>query len=135
MQGEVARYKRKGKEANLEIVKLRKDLEDMKTAEIKALQVKKELMLKANVASEAAAEMQNANNISTGNLDTNSQDSGSSPPSTAATNIESGLVQNHQTADSATLDTIKSGNGSDETADADPADSTNDESSNGPVKV
>ena len=51
----MARYKRKGKEANLEIVKLRKDLEDMKNAEIKALQVKKELMLKANVASEAAA--------------------------------------------------------------------------------
>merc|ERR1711936_430547 len=54
LKGEVARYKRKGKEANLEIVKLRKDLEDMKNAEIKALQVKKELMLKANVASEAA---------------------------------------------------------------------------------
>ena len=41
LQGEVARYKRKGKEANLEIVKLRKDLEDMKTAEIKALQAKR----------------------------------------------------------------------------------------------
>ena len=46
LQGEVARYKRKGKEANLEIVKLRKDLEDMKTAEIKALQAKRyELVL------------------------------------------------------------------------------------------
>ena len=71
-QGEVARYKRKGKEANLEIVKLRKDLEDMKNAEIKALQVKKELMLKANVASEAAESLQMANNISA-NLDSNSK--------------------------------------------------------------
>ena len=83
LQGEVARYKRKGKEANLEIVKLRKDLEDMKNAEIKALQVKKELMLKANVASEAAESLQMANNISA-NLDSNSQDSGSSPNSTEA---------------------------------------------------
>ena len=82
-QGEVARYKRKGKEANLEIVKLRKDLEDMKNAEIKALQVKKELMLKANVASEAAESLQMANNISA-NLDSNSQDSGSSPNSAEA---------------------------------------------------
>ena len=80
-QGEVARYKRKGKEANLEIVKLRKDLEDMKNAEIKALQVKKELMLKANMASEAAESLQMANNI---NLDSNSQDSESSPNSAEA---------------------------------------------------
>merc|ERR550539_2354273 len=42
LKGEVGRYKRKCKEANLEIVKLRKDLDDMKTAEIKALQAKKE---------------------------------------------------------------------------------------------
>ena len=74
-QGEVARYKRKGKEANLEIVKLRKDLEDMKTAEIKALQVKKELMLKANVASEAAAENEDRNDpIGAGTHLTSSQE-------------------------------------------------------------
>ena len=50
LKGEVARYKRKCKEASLEKDKLRKDLDDMKTAEIKALQIKKEqLMLsKAN---------------------------------------------------------------------------------------
>merc|ERR1719245_171018 len=42
LKGEVARYKRKCKEANLEIGKLRKDLEEMKTAEIKALQIKRE---------------------------------------------------------------------------------------------
>ena len=55
----------------------------MKNAEIKALQVKKELMLKANVASEAAESLQMANNISA-NLDSNSQDSGSSPNSAEA---------------------------------------------------
>ena len=42
LKGEVARYKRKGKEAQSEIAKLRKDLDDMKTQEIKALQVRKE---------------------------------------------------------------------------------------------
>ena len=42
LKNEVARYKRKCKEANLETTKLRKDLEEMKTAEIKALQIKKE---------------------------------------------------------------------------------------------
>ena len=46
LKGEVGRYKRKCKEANLEIVKLRKDLDEMKTAEIKALQIQKELKLK-----------------------------------------------------------------------------------------
>ena len=35
------RYKRKFKEANLEITKLRRDLDEMRTAEIKALQAKK----------------------------------------------------------------------------------------------
>ena len=46
LKGEVGRYKRKCKEANLEILKLRKDLDDMKTAEIKALQIQKELKQK-----------------------------------------------------------------------------------------
>ena len=40
LKGEVARYKRKGKEAQLEIAKLRKDLDEMKTQEIKAIQVR-----------------------------------------------------------------------------------------------
>ena len=35
------RYKRKFREKELEASKLRKDLDDMKTAEIKALQVRK----------------------------------------------------------------------------------------------
>ena len=43
LKGEVARYKRKGKEAQLEIAKLRKDLDEMKTQEIKALQVRYDL--------------------------------------------------------------------------------------------
>jgi len=127
LKGEVARYKRKGKEANLEIVKLRKDLEDMKNAEIKALQVKKELMLKANVASEAAESLQMANNISA-NLDSNSQDSGSSPNSAEA----GSLLHNHQTQDS-NLD-VKSGNGSDNIGENE-TDTTADESSNGPIKI
>lgn len=38
LKGEVCRYKRKGKEAQLEIMKLRKDLDDMKSAEIATLQ-------------------------------------------------------------------------------------------------
>jgi len=41
LKGEVARYKRKCKESSAESAKLRKDLDDMKTAEIKALQAKK----------------------------------------------------------------------------------------------
>jgi hypothetical protein len=41
LKGEVARYKRKFKESNMEISKLRKDLDEMRTAEIKALQAKK----------------------------------------------------------------------------------------------
>ena len=43
LKGEVARYKRKGKEAQLEIAKLRKDLDEMKTQEIKAIQVQNQL--------------------------------------------------------------------------------------------
>merc|ERR1711962_3715 len=127
LKGEVARYKRKGKEANLEVVKLRKDLEDMKNAEIKALQVKKELMLKANVASEAAESLRMANNISA-NLDSNSQDSGSSPNSAEA----GSLLHNHQTQDS-NLD-VKRGNGSDNIGENE-TDTTADESSNGPIKI
>jgi E3 ubiquitin-protein ligase BRE1 len=41
LKGEVARYKRKFKESNMEISKLRRDLDEMRTAEIKALQAKK----------------------------------------------------------------------------------------------
>ena len=41
LKGEVARYKRKFKESNAEISKLRRDLDEMRTAEIKALQAKK----------------------------------------------------------------------------------------------
>ena len=41
LKGEVARYKRKCKESAAESAKLRKELDDMKTAEIKALQAKK----------------------------------------------------------------------------------------------
>ena len=37
----MSRYKRKFKEANLEITKLRRDLDEMRTAVIKALQAKK----------------------------------------------------------------------------------------------
>lgn len=106
LKGEVARYKRKCKEANLEIVKLRKDVEDMKTAEIKALQVKKELM-KAN------EEM--ANN-SDSNFANNSQDEGS--PNHTAEN-------NHNNAEKS------SGNGDSNVHESE----SNDESSNGPLKV
>ena len=63
----------------------------MKNAEIKALQVKKELMLKANVASEAAESLQMANNISA-NLDSNSQDSGSSPNSAEAGKLSQNYI-------------------------------------------
>ncbi len=38
LKGEVSRYKRKGKETQLEILKLRADLEEMKKAELRALQ-------------------------------------------------------------------------------------------------
>ena len=51
LKNEVARYKRKCKESNLEINKLRKDLEEMKTAEIKALQVKKESAVNKHISS------------------------------------------------------------------------------------
>jgi len=133
LKGEVARYKRKGKEANLEIVKLRKDLEDMKTAEIKALQAKREMMMKANAEADS---LQMANNINA-NLDTNSQDSSSSPTSEAAAGSAAGLLHhNHQTGQD-NLDNIKnSGNGSDNiTAENETDNATADESSNGPIKV
>lgn len=41
LKGEVGRYKRKFKESNTEMSKLRRDLDEMRTAEIKALQAKK----------------------------------------------------------------------------------------------
>ena len=111
LKGEVARYKRKCKEANLEIVKLRKDLDDMKTAEIKALQVKKELMLKVATSNED----QMANNLVNAS-ETNSQGDGSSPNHTENNHTE-----------------LKSGNGDNNINEAS-TDAT-DESSNGPLKV
>ena len=45
LKGEVARYKRKFREKEMAATKLRKELDDMKTAEIKALQAKKEVGL------------------------------------------------------------------------------------------
>ena len=47
LKGEVARYKRKFKEKEIEITKLRKENDDLKEAEIKALQAKKEALLSA----------------------------------------------------------------------------------------
>ncbi|CAB4060469.1 BRE1 [Lepeophtheirus salmonis] len=53
LKGDVARYRRKCKESNFEITKLRKELEDMKTAEIKALQAKKlEMQAKEEIKQE-----------------------------------------------------------------------------------
>lgn len=133
LKGEVARYKRKGKEANLEIVKLRKDLEDMKTAEIKALQAKGEMMMKANAEADG---LRVANNINA-NLDTNSQDSSSSPTSEAAAGSAAGLLHhNHQTGQDNLGNIKNSGNGSDNiTAENETDNATADESSNGPIKV
>lgn len=111
LKGEVARYKRKCKEASLEKDKLRKDLDDMKTAEIKALQIKKEQML----SKAASADELTMNNSNVHLNDTNSQD-GSSP------NYHE---NNHEGA-------IKSGNGNNsDSANAEPTD----ESSNGLIKV
>ena len=39
LKGEIGRYKRRLKESNSDLVKLRKELEEYKAAEIKALQV------------------------------------------------------------------------------------------------
>ena len=47
LKGEVARFKRKFKEKEMEITKLRKENDDLKEAEIKALQAKKEALLSA----------------------------------------------------------------------------------------
>merc|ERR1740129_1159482 len=47
LKGEVARYKRKFKEKEIEINKLRKENDELKEAEIKALQAKKEALLSA----------------------------------------------------------------------------------------
>merc|ERR1712029_109509 len=47
LKGEVSRYKRKFKEKEIEITKLRKENDDLKEAEIKALQAKKEALLSA----------------------------------------------------------------------------------------
>ena len=61
LKNEVARYKRKCKESNLEINKLRKDLEEMKTAEIKALQVKKESAVNKHISSASNMAANNPN--------------------------------------------------------------------------
>ena len=47
LKGEVARYKRKFKEKEIEITKLRKENDELKEAEIKALQAKKEALMSA----------------------------------------------------------------------------------------
>ena len=47
LKGEVARYKRKFKEKEVEITKLRKENDELKEAEIKALQAKKEALMSA----------------------------------------------------------------------------------------
>lgn len=127
LKGEVARYKRKCKEGNLEIVKLRKDLEDMKTAEIKALQVKKELMLKQRSES-IAAERSSGNESEpetpaiagqAANDNTSSQDESSSPHHPGS------LENNHHHSE------VKTGNGNDNAMESEVAE----EASNGPVKV
>ena len=110
LKNEVARYKRKCKEANLETTKLRKDLEEMKTAEIKALQIKKESM--KNNAAMAASESEVSNNAS----DSNSQDELSSP------------VHNHENNHS---DNRSGNNGN----SVEPTAEISDETSNGPLKV
>merc|ERR550532_544270 len=51
LKGEVARYKRKFKEKEIEINKLRKENDELKEAEIKALQAKKEALLSAGADS------------------------------------------------------------------------------------
>ena len=92
--------------------------------------------LKANVASEAAENLQMANNINA-NMDTNSQDSSTGSPtldSAGGTGGSAALLLNHQT-DSGSIDNIKSGNGSDNMADNETDTATADESSNGPIKV
>merc|ERR1711936_1013747 len=47
LKGEVARYKRKFRESSIEITKLRKENDELKEAEIKALQAKKEALISA----------------------------------------------------------------------------------------
>ena len=123
LKNEVCRYKRKCKEANLEIGKLRKDLEEMKTAEIKALQIKRENSKShaptsgsgdGNAGSESDV---TTNNASDG---TNSQDESSSP------------VHNHENNHSDTSRNAAGNNGN--SVDGSAAEMS-DETSNGPLKV
>merc|ERR1711936_1221079 len=130
LRTEVARYKRKCKESNLEINKLRKDLEEMKTAEIKALQVKKESAVNKHIssASNMAANNPNCSGSTTATSnedvlnnasDSNSQDAEMSSP-----------LHNHENNHSD--NNVRSGNNGNSTEQT---PEVTDETSNGPLKL
>ena len=123
LKNEVCRYKRKCKEANLEIGKLRKDLEEMKTAEIKALQIKRENS-KSHALSSGSGDGNpgSESDVTTNNASdgTNSQDESSSP------------VHNHENNHSDTSRNAAGNNGN--SVDGSAAEMS-DETSNGPLKV
>ena len=129
LKGEVGRYKRKSKEGNLELMKLRKDLEEMKNAEIRALQVKKEAQMKAEAhdhlgsGSPRQVPTPNAGSV-INNLSENSQDGSNSSPNHSGTNAVHS-ENNH-------IEAKNSGNGDAALGDV---NEMNEESSNGPVKV
>merc|ERR1712156_873403 len=110
LKGEVGRYKRKCKEANLEIVKLRKDLDEMKTAEIKALQIQKELKLKLQ------GSLVNDDTIPNNSVNNDNSQDASSP--------------DHQAENHHNDAKISSGNGSNSETET-----ATEETSNGPTKV
>merc|ERR1711953_503458 len=110
LKGEVGRYKRKCKEANLEIVKLRKDLDEMKTAEIKALQIQKELRLKLQ------GSLVNDDTIPNNSVNNDNSQDASSP--------------DHQAENHHNDAKISSGNGSNSETET-----ATEETSNGPIKV
>merc|ERR1712045_638226 len=129
LKNEVARYKRKCKESNLEINKLRKDLEEMKTAEIKALQVKKESAVNKHIssASNMAADNPNCSGSTTATSnedvlnnasDSNSQDAEMSSP-----------LHNHENNHSDNNRSGNNGNSTEQTPEV------TDETSNGPLKL
>lgn len=131
LKGEVARYKRKCKEGNLEIVKLRKDLEDMKTAEIKALQVKKEMMLKHHhhQRSESTSGEHNSCNESEPETSNNIDQQPSSQDESSSPNHPSSLMENNHNP------LEKSGNGNDNAGQESEAINAEESSSNGPVVI
>ena len=71
LKGEVARYKRKFKEKEVEITKLRKENNELKEAEIKALQAKKEALMSAVEGAGAINEEGIKEESKEGILDTN----------------------------------------------------------------